>query len=150
LTNEQTNFEELKKESEKFKVETGKEKQKILIVDDDSIHLELVNEVLQYKYDVITTASGKEALSLFYKGLVPNLILLDIIMPDMGGWDTYDRIKAISGLHDIPIAFFTSSSDPKDIERAQEMEAIDYIKKPFEAEDLLNRVNKIIKNCFGL
>jgi DNA-binding response OmpR family regulator len=66
-------------------------------------------------------------------------------MPDMDGWDTYNRIKAISSLDDTPIAFFTASSDPKDIQHAHEMGAVDYIKKPFEPDDLINRVRKIIK-----
>jgi Response regulators consisting of a CheY-like receiver domain and a winged-helix DNA-binding domain len=65
-------------------------------------------------------------------------------MPDMDGWNTYGRIKAIGGLHDTPIAFFTSSNDPKDIKHAHEMGAVDYIKKPFNADDLKNRVGKIL------
>jgi len=70
---------------------------------------------------------------------------LDLIMPDMDGWDMYSRIKTISGLHDIPIAFFTASNDPKDIRHAHEMGAVDYIKKPYNKDDLLNRVGKILK-----
>jgi len=138
------NFDALKLETEKFNVTDGDEKQKILIVDDDSIHLEMVNEVLKNDYDITTVTSGKDALGLFYQGLVPNLILLDLIMPDMDGWDTYKRIKAISTLHDTPIAFLTASSDPADIERAQEMGAIDFIKKPYDTDDLINRVRKIL------
>jgi len=139
------NFESLKQETQKFNDTSGDEKKKILIVDDDNIHLEMVKTVLQSEYEVSTAASGKEALGLFYQGLVPQLILLDLIMPDMDGWNTYGRIKAISGLHDTSIAFFTSSSDPKDIQHAQEMGAVDYIKKPYDKDDLLNRVGRILK-----
>jgi CheY-like chemotaxis protein len=139
------NFESLKQETEKFNVDAGDEKQKILVVDDDSIHLEMVEAVLSNDYEVSTAKSGKDALGLFYQGLIPNLILLDLIMPDMDGWNTYNRIKAISGLHDIPIAFFTSSNDQKDIKHAHEMGAVDYIKKPYDKDDLLKRIGKIIK-----
>ncbi|WP_461257939.1 methyl-accepting chemotaxis protein [Treponema sp. R80B11-R83G3] len=139
------NFESLKQETEKFNDSTGNEKKKILMVDDDSIHLEMVKTVLQDEYDVSTVTSGKEALGLFYQGLVPQLILLDLIMPDMDGWGTFNRIKAISGLHETPIAFFTVSNDPKDIKQAYEMGAVDYIKKPYDKDDLRNRVRKIIK-----
>jgi methyl-accepting chemotaxis protein len=139
------NFDSLKLETEKFNVDAGNVKPKILITDDDTIHLEMVESVLQNEYEVTTAKSGKEALGLFYQGLVPQLILLDLIMPDMDGWNTYSRIKAISGLHDIPIAFFTVSSDPKDIQHAREMGAVDYIKKPFDRDDLLRRIGKIIK-----
>jgi len=139
------NFESLKQETEKFNVTAGTEKRKILMVDDDNIHLEMVKTVLQDEYDISTAKSGKEALALFYQGLVPQLIFLDLVMPGMDGWHIYSRIKAISGLHDIPIAFFTVSNDPKDIQHAKEMGAVDYIKKPFDKDDLLRRVAKIIK-----
>jgi CheY-like chemotaxis protein len=144
-----SNFESLKQETEKFNVDAGNEKQEVLIVDDDSIHLEMVKTVLSNDYEVSTAKSGKDALGLFYQGLVHNLILLDLIMPGMDGWSTYDRVKAISGLHDIPIAFFTSSNDPKDIQHAREMGAVDYIKKPYEANDLLHRIGRIIKKGKG-
>jgi CheY-like chemotaxis protein len=139
------NFESLKQETEKFNVDAGNGKPKILIVDDDGIHLEMVEAVLSNDYEVSTAKSGKDALGLFYQGLVPNLILLDLMMPEMGGWDTYGRIKGISGLHDTAIAFFTASTDPKDIQQAREMGAVDYIKKPFDKDDLLRRVGKILK-----
>jgi methyl-accepting chemotaxis protein len=139
------NFESLKHETGKFNVATENEKQKILIVDDDAIHLEMVEAVLSNDYELTTAKSGKDALGLFYQGLVPNLILLDLIMPDMDGWNTYSRIKAIGGLYDTPIAFFTSSNDPKDIQHAREMGAVDYIKKPYNKDDLLRRVGSILR-----
>jgi CheY-like chemotaxis protein len=139
------NFESLKQETGKFNVSAGDEKQKILVVDDDSIHLEMVEAVLSNGYDVSTAKSGKDALGLFYQGLVPQLILLDLIMPDMDGWDTYSKIKAIGGLHDTPIAFFTSSTDPNDLHLAKKLGAVDYIKKPYDKDDLLRRVGKILK-----
>jgi methyl-accepting chemotaxis protein len=139
------NFESLKTETQKFNDTVGNEKQKILVVDDDSIHLEMVEAVLSNDYEVSTAKSGREALGLFYQGLVPQLILLDLVMPGIDGWDTYSRIKAISGLHDTPIAFFTASSDPKDIQKAHDMGAVDYIKKPYDKDDLLRRVGKILK-----
>jgi methyl-accepting chemotaxis protein/ActR/RegA family two-component response regulator len=139
------NFEALKHETGKFNVTAGNEKQKILIVDDDVIHLEMVGAVLQNEYEISTAKSGKEALGLFYQGLVPQLILLDLIMPGMDGWDTYSRIRAIGGLHETPMAFFTSSDDPKDIEHAHKMGAVDFNKKTYDRDDLINRIGKILK-----
>jgi CheY-like chemotaxis protein len=106
----------------------------------------MVETALSNEYEVSTAKSGKEALGLFYQGLVPNLILLDLIMPDMDGWNTYTRIKAIGSLYNTPIAFFTSSDDPKDKQHAREMGAVDYIKKPYERNDLLRRVERIISS----
>jgi CheY-like chemotaxis protein len=139
------NFESLKHETQKFNTTVGDEKQKLLVVDDDAIFLTMVEKQLENDYDVITVKSGKEALGLFYQGLVPQVLLLDLIMPDMDGWNTYSRIKAIGGLHDIPIVFFTASDDPKDIQHAREIGAVDYIKKPCKKEDLLRRIEKILK-----
>jgi methyl-accepting chemotaxis protein len=137
-------FESLKHETNKFKDTVGNEKQKILMVDDDEIHLEMVNAILRDEYDVSIAKSGKDALGLFYQGLIPNLILLDLIMPDMDGWHTYTRIKALSSSYDTPIAFFTTSNDPEDIKHAHEIGAVDYIKKPFDKDDLLARIRKIL------
>jgi CheY-like chemotaxis protein len=137
------NFESLKQETQKFNITVGNEKQKILVVDDDNIQLDVVKALLSNKYDVTCANSGKEALNLFYQGLVPQLVLLDLIMPDMDGWDTYSRIKAVGGLNNTQIAVFTSSSDQ--MQHAQEIGAVDYIKKPYNKEDLVNRVEKILR-----
>ena len=139
------NFIDLKQETEKFNVSRGDEKKTILVIDDDVTLLTATQGMLGKDYEVRTVKSGHEALTLFYRGLVPNLILLDIVMPDMDGWDTFERVKAISNLHHVPTAFFTSSDDPKDRDRALQMGAIDYIKKPARKEDLLERVGKIIR-----
>ena len=139
------NFESLKSETQKFNDNLDNEKSKILVVDDDSIHLEMVEAVLENDYDVSTAESGEEALKLFYQGLVPQLVLLDLMMPGMDGWGTYSRIRQLSGLHDTPIAFFTASTDPKDIKLAHDMGAVDYIKKPYDKDDLLKRIEKILK-----
>ncbi|MCL2042540.1 MAG: methyl-accepting chemotaxis protein [Treponema sp.] len=139
------NFSDLKQESEKFKVSTGNERKQILVVDDDVTHLTATKGMLENIYDVITVKSGQEALTLFYRGLVPGVVLLDLVMPDMDGWDTFDRIKAIGNLHHVPIIIFTSSDDPVDKNRAQKMGAVDYIKKPTKKSELLERVEKFMK-----
>jgi len=136
------NFEELKQETAKFKVKTGDDKKKVLVVDDDDIYLGLAKTALGKDYEVFTAGSGKDALKLFFNGLIPNLVLLDLIMPEMDGWNAYNRIKGISNLHRVPIAFFTSSDDPEDKALAVKMGAVDFIKKP--CKDLLERVKKLI------
>ena len=65
-------------------------------------------------------------------------------MPDMDGWETFDRINAISNLHNVPTAIFTSSDDPKDRDKAQQMGAVDYIKKPMKKSELLDRIERLI------
>jgi CheY-like chemotaxis protein len=139
------NFTDLKTETEKFKVTTGNELKKILVIDDDTTHLTATSGMLKGEYEVTTTLSGKDALALFYQGYVPSLILLDLLMPGMDGWYMYERVKAIGNLHHVPIAFFTASDDPKDRLQAQKMGAADFILKPVKKADLLAAIKKLIK-----
>jgi CheY-like chemotaxis protein len=111
-------------------------------VDDDKIHLTMANGILENDFEVFAVKSGKEALQLFFQGLVPNLVLLALVMPNMDGWHAYERIRGISNLHNVPIAFCSASSDRKDITHAKQIGAVDYIKKP--CNDLLERVKKLV------
>jgi methyl-accepting chemotaxis protein len=138
------NFEDLKNETTKFKTTTGQEKKKILVIDDDATHLSMTRSFLEEIYDVITVNSCEEALKFLYQGLDPSFILLDLMMPEVSGWDTYNSIKGISNLHSVPIAIFTSSDDPVDEDRAKKMGAADYIKKPCGKSELLARIEKNI------
>jgi CheY-like chemotaxis protein len=113
------------------------------MVDDDEIQLAIAKTVLNADYEVFTAKSGKEALTLIYKGFLPDLILLDILMPEMDGWETYNRFKAIALLHSVPIAFITSENNENSINRARELKASDYITKPYSSIELLERVNKL-------
>ena len=139
------NFEDLKAESEKFKVETGKEKKRIIVVDDEQTVLTLTKSALEKDYEVTTANSGKEALELFFQGYIPNLVLLDLSMPELGGWETFIRIRDISKLHRTPIAIYSTSEDPKDKAKAQELGAVDYIHKPANKSEMQERVAKIIR-----
>jgi len=139
------NFEDLKTESSKFKVETGNEKKKVLVVDDEQTVLTLTRNSLEHDYDVTTVSSGKEALEMFFEGYIPHLVLLDLNMPEMGGWDTYIRIRDISKLHQTPIAIYTTSEDPEDKAKAKELGAVDYIHKPINKAQMQEKVGKLIK-----
>jgi CheY-like chemotaxis protein len=143
-TENNKNFDDLKSETSKFKITTGEEKPVVLVVDDDAIHLELTRNFLLEDYDVTTVKSGVEALKLLYQGLAPKIIFLDLMMPDTDGWQTYERIRGLSNLHNVPIAIFTVSDDPSDRKRAKDMGAVDYIKKPCSQDELLSRMKKIL------
>jgi methyl-accepting chemotaxis protein len=138
------NFTDLKSETEKFMVTTGNEKKTILVIDDDEVHLVMMQKILEENYTVITVSSGKEALTRFYRGLVPNLVLLDLIMPEMDGWDTHERIKAISNLHSVPVAVVTASTSSNDKILAQKSGVADYITKPVKKDELLDRITRLI------
>jgi methyl-accepting chemotaxis protein len=138
------NFEDLKSETTKFKTTTGEEKQIVLVIDDDEVHLEITSAFLNEDYDVTTAKSCEKALKLLYQGLAPSIILLDLMMPDADGWQTFERVHGISKLHKVPIAIFSSSDDQSDRNHAKQMGAADYIKKPATQDELLQRIRKIL------
>ena len=121
-------------------------RKKLLIVDDDPIQLSLAESILKAEYDVVATASGKEALDHLYHSFIPDLILLDILMPEMGGFEVYKRIRAISLLQNIPIAFLTSVSGSNEMKQALDIGAADYIMKPYTKESLLRRIRDVLQN----
>jgi len=118
---------------------------KILLVDDSEIYLEIAKAILEDRYEVVTAKSGKEGLNYLARGLVPKLILLDILMPEMDGWEVFNLIKGISLLRDVPIAFLTSLDDQTDINHASRLGASDFIIKPFKEEDLIVRIDAVIQ-----
>ena len=118
---------------------------KILVVDDSVIDLDLVEVMLKDRYTILPTKSGKEALDYLFQAGAPDLILLDLMMPDMDGWETFDRIRALGSIAKVPIAFLTSSHGTAEQDRAREMGAADYIFKPFSKKELLKRVEAIMK-----
>ena len=105
------------------------EKKTILVVDDDEILLSIAEDMLKARYKIVIATSGNAAIDILLKGSVPDLILLDIIMPDMDGWDTYKKLRGISLLKDVPVAFITSLDDKADEKAAEDLGAAGYIVK---------------------
>jgi putative two-component system response regulator len=118
---------------------------KILVIDDDQTHLAFAKAILNSDYRVSTANSGTEALQLIYKGFIPDMVLLDILMPEMDGWETYHRLKAITVLQSIPIAFITSVTEEEAVKKAHDLGASDFITKPYSRNDLISRMNKILE-----
>jgi len=117
---------------------------KILLVDDSDIHLLIAENILREKYNVTTAKSGRDALAYLRKGLVPNLILLDVLMPDMDGWEVYNKLKNIEQLNGVPVAFLTSLDGEKEKLYASRLGAADLITKPYESGELIKRVENIL------
>ena len=120
-------------------------KNKILLVDDNEIQLAIYEAQLKGDYKVTTARSGKEALDHLFRGFIPDLIILDILMPDMDGWETFGRLRAVSRLQEAPIVFLSTINDKKEIDRAFDMGAVDFIVKPCNGSEFLDRVKKVIK-----
>ena len=119
---------------------------KIMVVDDEEDQLFTIKKTLEYaekEYEVITLNNGNNCLQYLKNNEKPDLILLDIMMPEMTGWELYDKIKENDDWRDIPVVFLTARTD-ETAEKAGKFFGEDYIEKPFDAEDLIKRINKII------
>jgi CheY-like chemotaxis protein len=120
----------------------------ILLVDDDEIHLTITELSLKDEYEIFMVKSGEEALEFLNKGqIIPDVILLDILMPMMDGWIVFDKINDIAALKFTPIMFYTSSNDENSRERAYEIGAFDYIVKPCEQSVLLNKIKETLQKA---
>ena len=120
---------------------------KILAVDDDPFILTIVKDILSSKmYDVITAKNGKEALGMIFAES-PDLILLDAMMPDMGGYEVIEKLKAQEATSNIPIIMLTAMGEPEDEIRAIEMGVDDYITKPFEPTVLDPRIRMVLRRA---
>ncbi len=116
------------------------ENKTILVVDDTIENLDILGVLLE-KYDVIDAINGEDALEILDDEKV-DLILLDIMMPDMDGYEVCKRLKENENTKDIPVVFITAKSDEDSIEKAYDIGGIDYVTKPFKPKELLARVNR--------
>jgi two-component system response regulator VicR len=121
-------------------------KDKILVVDDDRSVAELIKERLTLSgYEVETAYTGEESIQKIEKSL-PDLILLDIMMPTMNGYQVFDTLRSKEGTKDIPIIFVTAKTDVKDWTHAMfKMGANSYITKPIDNKKLVEQVKSILE-----
>jgi len=118
---------------------------KILAIDDDQIFLRLVEQVLsQEGHNVLKATSGQEGLRLLYSDK-PDLVILDVVMPGMDGWQTCQRIRELS---DVPIIMLTGQQNTEeDVARGLDYGADDYLIKPVGNKELLARVRAVIRRA---
>src|SRR6188768_2821907 len=113
---------------------------RILIVDDAPANIQSLSAILKAQgYQISIATNGRQALEALAR-VRPDLILLDIMMPEMDGFETCERIKASTAWREIPIIFLTAKTETADIVRGFELGAVDYVAKPFNAHELLARV----------
>lgn len=113
---------------------------RILVVDDDPMNIRVLVELLQTEFTLSIARSGEEALELLGKGSLPELILLDIMMPGLDGYGVCARLKANASWAPIPVMFITALNQSFDETRGFEAGAVDYISKPVVPPVLLARV----------
>ncbi|MDP3482306.1 MAG: two-component system response regulator [Sulfuricella sp.] len=112
----------------------------LLVVDDDPENLAILGGLLQPHYDVLAATSGERALRIAAGESKPSLILLDVMMPEMDGYEVLARLRADPATRDITVIFLTALSEARDEERGLELGAADYITKPIQPVVVLARV----------
>ncbi len=117
----------------------------ILVVDDEEMNLKMVEYILQQEgYDVVKAISGMSCLD-YLKFNKPDLILLDVEMPVMSGIQTLEVLRASEEYKSLPVMFLTASADADTVAAAGRLGVLSYVKKPFMPQDLLDRVQKILR-----
>lgn len=120
-------------------------KDKILIVDDSQMNREFLKEILCHDYDIILAENGVEAISLMKNHLSSlSLILLDLIMPEMDGFEVLTYMNKYQWIHDIPVMIISSENSGKYIGRVYDLGASDFISRPFNVNIVQKRVSNII------
>jgi DNA-binding response OmpR family regulator len=120
------------------------EKNRVLVVDDDPALLSLIEYTFEREgYEVLTASDGKEAMRQFFAHR-PNLVILDVMMPRMDGWETCKRIREVS---EVPIVMLTARGQDEDIVRGLEYGADDYLTKPFSIKVLMAHARAVLRRA---
>ena len=117
------------------------EKKVVLLVDDEPANIQVVNSILKDEYKIRVATNGAKALELVGGTPPPDLILLDVVMPEMDGYEVCTRLKNSAETRDIPVVFLTGQTESEDETRGFEVGAVDYIHKPFSPAVVQARVH---------
>jgi class 3 adenylate cyclase len=118
----------------------AEERQKVLIVDDQAENVQLLMEALRADHALVAARNGEKALQLARREPQPDLILLDVMMPEMDGYEVCARLKADEATREIPVIFITALSEAADEAKGLGLGAVDYITKPFNPDLVRARV----------
>lgn len=117
----------------------------ILLVEDQDVVARTVSMALSVAgYRCEHASNGMRALSMLDEGLTPDLIILDIIMPVMDGYEFLEKFRKVTGMKDIPVIMLTSLNEPADVLKTLKAGAVDYQTKPIDVEGLLRSVERHI------
>ena len=122
-------------------------REKILIIDDDRALTEMLAQKLEPRgFEVLSADRGLDGLKLAYENH-PDMVILDVMMPEMDGWETCRRFRELS---DVPILMLTGKVSEEDVVRGFQLGADDYVRKPFNLKELEGRIRAILKRANGI
>ena len=122
----------------------SKHAQTVLVVDDEAININLLVELLKDEYRTIVATNGEQAIRRVQEN-TPDLILLDVMMPDMDGFEVCRRLKTAEKTKEIPIVFVTAMDKHDDEATGLDIGAVDYIRKPFPPSVVRARVRNLLE-----
>lgn len=117
----------------------------VLVVDDTALNLQVATGILRAQYQALAATDGARALDILAKRPDVQLILLDIMMPGMDGYEVCRRLKSNAATARIPVIFLTALNETEDEKKAFEAGGVDFINKPFQPETLLARVGTHVR-----
>lgn len=116
-------------------------KKKILIVDDQKLNTMILAKILKPEYDVLVALNGSDGLEIAESQL-PDLILLDVLMPDTDGYEVLEKLKASDNTKNIPVIFISGLDSNEDEEKGLSLGAAGYVAKPFDEDTVISSVEK--------
>ncbi len=123
------------------------EKLKILMVDDNEINRELINEILNYRYDIDFAIDGEEALSILERKRDEySVVLLDIVMPGLDGFDVLTKMNEKNWIKTLPVILISAEYSHAHIDKAFDLGAFDFVSRPFDVAIVKRRIENAINS----
>ncbi|GCD78212.1 MAG: PleD family two-component system response regulator [Thermaurantimonas sp.] len=120
-------------------------KKQVLIIDDQPVMRKLLEQFLKDKYEVIALENGREALEWMYDGNIPDVVIADLNMPEIDGFEYIKRVRESAFFQDIPLIVLSGEDSSAERIKCLKLGANDYLIKPFNPEELALRINNLVR-----
>lgn len=117
----------------------------VLIIDDQIIMRKLLEQILKDSYEVVALENGREALEWMYAGNIPDLVVADLNMPELDGFEYIERIRESGFFYDVPLIVLSGEESSAERIKCLKLGANDYLIKPFNPEELRLRIDNLIR-----
>ncbi len=119
-------------------------KKKVLVVDDAAENLQIMVEILKDKYAVVVSKTGERMMEIINKDPLPDIILLDVVLPDVSGYEICKRLKGDKRTQHIPVIYISGSNESKLADNIEKTGAVGYLIKPVEVDELYSKIQQYI------
>ncbi len=117
----------------------------VLVIDDEPIMRKLLMQILKDKHEVILKENGREALEWMYSGNIPDLVVADLNMPEINGFEYIEKVRESGFFNDVPLIVLSGEESSAERIKCLKLGANDYLIKPFNPEELALRIDNLIK-----